>query len=284
MPRIQSYEVAEGGYALHEEIAVGKTVSLALVAWLSVNVAPVQAQAPATGQQSFVTRCARCHGTDGNGGEFGPSITSRTPARTDTDLIALFRDGLPTAGMPAIPNLEPGEVADLIRYIRTLRPRNRSAAARREVMLTDGRMLSGLVQNQSLTDLQLLADDLRVHLLRKSGDRFRPVTSQADWPSYNGDTRGYRYSSNAQINTSNASKLGPKWLFNLPTTARLQGTPIVVEGVMYVTSGNECYALDAGSVRQIWHYQRARTKGVNGNAGGGINRGAAPAGDRLFMV
>ena len=76
----------------------------------------------------------------------------------------------------------------------------------------------------------------------------------------------------------------PKWLFNLPNTARLQGTPIVVEGVMYVTSGNESYALDAGSGRQIWHYQRTRTKGVIGNAGGGINRGAAVAGDRLFMA
>jgi alcohol dehydrogenase (cytochrome c) len=62
----------------------------------------------------------------------------------------------------------------------------------------------------------------------------------------------------------------PKWLFNLPNTARLQGTPIVVAGVMHVTSGNERYALDAGSGRQIWHHQRTRTKGVIGNAGGGI--------------
>ena len=53
---------------------------------------------------------------------------------------------------------------------------------------------------------------------------------------------------------------------------------------MYVTSGNEMYALDAGSGRQIWHYQRARTKGQIGNAGGGINRGAAVAGDRVFMA
>ena len=242
------------------------------------------AQTPDAGQQSFVTRCARCHGTDGNGGEFGPSITARIPVRTDDDLVVLFRDGLPSAGMPAIPNLEPSETAGLIRYLRTLRPRNRSAAARREVTLADGRTVSGLVQNQSLTDLQLLGNDRRVHLLRKEGDRFRAVTSQVDWPSYNGDTKGYRFSSIAHINTGNASRLVPQWLFNLPNTARLQGTPIVVEGVMYVTSGNECYALDAGTGRQIWHYQRARTKGVIGNAGGGINRGAAVAGNRVFMV
>ena len=35
---------------------------------------------------------------------------------------------------------------------------------------------------------------------------------------------------------------------------------------MYVSSANEVYALDAGSGRQIWHYQRPRTKGLAGNA------------------
>ena len=145
------------------QMVVVKTVSLVLGACLVMSVASASAQTQAAGQQSFVTRCARCHGTDGNGGEFGPSITSRTPSRTDADLISLFRDGLPSAGMPAIPNLEAGEATELIRYVRTLRPRNRSTPARREVTLADGRSLAGLVQNQSLTDLQLLGDDRRVH-------------------------------------------------------------------------------------------------------------------------
>ena len=242
------------------------------------------AQTPDPGQQAYVNRCARCHGTDGNGGEGGPSITARIPVRTDADFAALFRDGLPAAGMPATPNLGPGEAAQLIAHLRTLKPRNRSGAERRQVTLVDGRPLAGLVQNQSLTDLQLLGDDRRLHLLRKRGERYREVTSQADWPSYNGDTRGYRHSPLAQIDVGNVSRLAPRWLFNLPNTARLQGTPVVAGGVMYVTSGNECYALDAGTGRQIWHYQRPRTKGQIGNAGGGINRGAAVAGDRVFMA
>ena len=53
---------------------------------------------------------------------------------------------------------------------------------------------------------------------------------------------------------------------------------------MYVTSANECWALDAGSGRSIWHYQRRRTRGVGGTAGAGVNRGVAVAGDRVFMV
>ncbi len=53
---------------------------------------------------------------------------------------------------------------------------------------------------------------------------------------------------------------------------------------MYVTSANQCYAIDAGSGRQIWHYSRPRTRGLIGNAAGGVNRGVAVAGDRVFMV
>ncbi len=73
-------------------------------------------------------------------------------------------------------------------------------------------------------------------------------------------------------------------MFTLPGAERLQVTPVVVDGVMYVTNANECYALDAGSGRRIWHFRRPRTKGLAGDAAAGINRGVAVGGDRVFMV
>jgi len=242
------------------------------------------AQAPEPGRQIFVSRCAGCHGTTGNGGELGPAIAARVPARTDQDLITLLRQGLPAAGMPAFANLTTTEATDLIGFLRTLRPPNGERPARAKLALGGGRALEGLVLNQSATDLQLLGDDRRIHLLRKSGSEYRTVTSQADWPSYNGETNGSRYSPLTEINKGNAAKVAPKWIFSLPNTSRLQVTPVVADGVMYVTSANECYALDAGSGREIWHYQRPRTRGLVGNAAGGVNRGAGVAGDRLFMV
>ena len=242
------------------------------------------AQDPEPGRQIFVSRCASCHGSDGNGGELGPAITARVPARTDADLTSLFRQGLPTAGMPAFPTLRDQDTGDLIRYLRTLRPRAGSGPVRTTVRLADGGSLEGLALNQSAHDLQLLGDDRKIHLLRKTGDRYRAVTSQAGWPSYNGQTSGSRYSPIAQITARNVSRTVPKWIFSLPNTSRLQVTPVVVDGVMYVTSANECYALDAGAGREIWHYRRPRTKGLVGNAAGGVNRGVAVAGDRVFMV
>jgi alcohol dehydrogenase (cytochrome c) len=249
-----------------------------------VPAAIALAQPPDAGRQAFVSRCAACHGSDANGGELGPPIATRVSSLTDENLTSLLKQGLPAAGMPAFPSVTAEEAVDLIRYLRTLRPRTGSAPARSKVTAIDGRVTEGLVLNQSALDLQLLGDDRKIHLFRKSGGQHRAVTSQADWPSYNGQTTGSRYSPLAQITARNVSRTVPKWIFSLPNTSRLQVTPVVVNGVMYVTSANECYALDAGAGREIWHYRRPRTKGLVGNAAGGINRGVAVAGDRVFMV
>ena len=151
--------------------------------------------------------------------------------------------------------------------------------------LTDGRTIEGVPLNhERADDIQLRTKSGSIALLRKSGARYRVVTSGVDWPSYDGSTTGNRYTTLTQIDTSNVGRLAPRWIYTIPTSLRLQVTPVVVDGVMYVTSANECYALDAGNGREIWRFQQPRTKGLVGNAAGGINRGVAVAGERVFMV
>src|SRR5438128_2090467 len=118
------------------------------------------------------------------------------------------------------------------------------------------------VLSEGMSDIQIRTDDKKIVLLRKTGKRYRQITSQTDWPTYHGDPSGNRYSKIAQIDKSNVAKLAPKWIFQLPNVAQVENTPIVFEGIMYVSSANECWALDAGSGRMIWHYQRPRTKGL----------------------
>ena len=50
----------------------------------------------------------------GGGGELGPSIVTRVPSRTDEELTAVIKQGLPAAGMPASPNLTDVELGDLV--------------------------------------------------------------------------------------------------------------------------------------------------------------------------
>jgi alcohol dehydrogenase (cytochrome c) len=152
-------------------------------------------------------------------------------------------------------------------------------------MLISGETLKGTILGEGFSDLQLRSEDHKIHLLRRAeGDRFREVTSQTNWPSYNGDLAGNRYTPLKQIDSTNVKSVAPRWVFTLPNVFPLEGTPVVADGAMYVTSANECYALDAGSGRQIWHFQRDRTKGLHGIAAAGMNRGVALAGDRLFML
>jgi PQQ-dependent dehydrogenase (methanol/ethanol family) len=105
------------------------------------------------------------------------------------------------------------------------------------------------------------------------------------WPSYNGNQSGNRFSPLNQIDSTNVERLAPRWMFTISGAPQsLQTTPVVADGVMYVTSVNEAYALDARSGREIWHYSRPRTQGLAGDAASGINRGVAVLGDRVFMV
>jgi alcohol dehydrogenase (cytochrome c) len=256
--------------------------------FVAMMLSGVQAQVPpaqAAGQQVFATRCASCHGTKATGGEFAPSIVDRVPLRSDEELIRLLHNGLPGSGMPAFPDIVDQERANLISFLRTLKPLETAATPRASVMLVGEKTLQGTVLNRSASDMQLLGDDHKLYLLRKTNaDVYRVATSQVGWPSYNGQTAGSRYSALAQVTNANVSRLEAKWIFTLPNIRESQTTPVVAGGVMYVTSSNECFALDAGSGRQIWHYQRSRTQGLHGGAGQGVNRGAAVAGDRVFMA
>jgi alcohol dehydrogenase (cytochrome c) len=239
------------------------------------------AQTPAAGKRVFETVCARCHGADGKGGDMGPPIALRLANLDDKQLAALIRDGRPTKGMPPTP-LTPVRSRGLVSHLRDLQRRAEFVPPRRlEAQLTDGTALAGIVLNEGYSDVQVRTDDNHVRLLRRDGERFRPVTSSTDWPTYNGDPGGNRHTALTQIDKQTVARLAPRWMYSLDDTGLLQVTPVVVGGIMYVTAANECVALDAGTGRRIWQYKRPRTKGV---AGSGANRGVAVAGDRVFMV
>src|SRR5258707_14918972 len=99
-----------------------------------------------------------------------------------------------------------------------------------------------------------------------------------DWLTYAGDYQGKRHSPLTQINRENAGSLVPKWVYRVEGATKLEATPLVFEGVMYVTNSNEVHALDARTGRRIWQYRddKAATQRVN--------RGAALLGDRVFFI
>ena len=132
------------------------SISVVLAAVLAPTM--LLAQNPEPGRVAFENRCGKCHGSDGKGGELGPSIVFRLSPQDDGQLAALIRVGLPSRGMPPSKFAEP-EMAILIKFLRTIQRRPESKPVeRRKVLTTDGRTLEGQVLGEGFDDLQLRTD------------------------------------------------------------------------------------------------------------------------------
>ncbi|HZF86775.1 MAG TPA: PQQ-dependent dehydrogenase, methanol/ethanol family, partial [Burkholderiaceae bacterium] len=98
-----------------------------------------------------------------------------------------------------------------------------------------------------------------------------------DWPSVGLDYAETRYSRLNQIDTGNVKQLGLVWSYNLESTRGVEATPLVVDGVMYVTaSWSVVHAIDARTGQKIWTFdpQVDRSKGFRGCCDV-VNRGVA---------
>ena len=104
-----------------------------------------------------------------------------------------------------------------------------------------------------------------------------------NWLSYNGDYTGRRYSGLREINTGNVAQLRAQWVFHAPNSSHLEVTPVVVDGVMFITAANDAYALDAQTGRTIWHYSRPVTEGLIDDASAHHNRGVGVWHNRVYM-
>nr|ADI23204.1 glucose dehydrogenase [uncultured Gemmatimonadales bacterium HF0770_11C06] len=249
--------------------------------------------AAAAGEDSFQTRCALCHGVDGAGTDRAASILPTLSALEPDQLRTIITKGVSAKGMPAFEILD-AELGDLIAYLKNLgasvSPAARDPRAPQPragtIRLIGGGTLNGTILNMSGFDTQLRTPDGRLHLLRREADAYREVAIEPyqDWSSYNGSDSANRHSALAQINRDNVERLTAQWFYPIPDMRMIEGTPVVVAGVMYVTAANRVYALDASTGREIWRYSQPRTPGLVGDPAIGLNRGVAIREDRLFTV
>jgi len=96
-------------------------------------------------------------------------------------------------------------------------------------------------------------------------------TKNGEWPSYGGDVTSHRYSPLDQINAGNFSKLQVAWRFKTDNLgpkpeANLEGTPLMVKGVLYATAGTRrtVIALDPATGELLWKY--SENEGARGAA------------------
>ncbi len=104
--------------------------------------------------------------------------------------------------------------------------------------------------------------------------------STDSWPTYNGDYSGRRFSTLTKINAANVKHLSLAWIYDLPAAGTIKATPLQIGGVLYFTTPNHAYAVEARTGRELWHYTFSRSRG-------GIqigNRGVAVLGSTVYFV
>jgi PQQ-dependent dehydrogenase (methanol/ethanol family) len=200
----------------------------------------------ADGKKLFRDRCAGCHGADARGGGQGPGLDGnpRLSGKSLEELRAIVQSGFPDAGMPAF-DLPAEDLTALAAYVRSL--------------------------NTGVT------------IAPPAGKRVTWAKPEAgDWLTYNGKPSANRYSELKQIHTGNVAGLDLKWVFPIANYG-LEVTPLEAGGVMYVTGPNQVFAIDALSGNQIWKYSRPQTRGLDGDAALGTNRGVAIREGKVFF-
>ena len=141
------------------------------------------------------------------------------------------------------------------------------------------------VARQVLSALVLLAlTNAGLHA-QVSYDRLRQAEQEPhNWLTYSGTYSSNRYSELVQISPANARNLEQKWVYQTQTLGPWQATPLVVDGIMYVTQRpNDVVALDARTGRAFWIYRYPTPPGQKACCGSN-NRGVAILGDTLFLA
>jgi alcohol dehydrogenase (cytochrome c) len=113
-----------------------------------------------------------------------------------------------------------------------------------------------------------------------------------NWLTYYGAYDGQRYSPLDQINTSNVKHLAPAWVFQCgsmgmqsgASTYSFEASPLVVDGIMYVTGWDGwVWAIDAKTGQELWRYKHASPYDVS-LCCGNVNRGCAVADGKVFVT
>jgi PQQ-dependent dehydrogenase (methanol/ethanol family) len=252
--------------------------------------------------------CAECHTAQGRGGTNGPDLSSIGRQVTLSELTQALNH--PGNRIPA--GYESVEVE--LRDGSSLRGLARSQSSHSLALQTaDGRMhllsedeYDKIVRIKSAATTFHGTDEERTNLIAflsglngvaegpaptapslataaEKAQIDRPALG--DWPTYSGNVSGNRHSPLDAINVQNVSQLRPEWIHALPYNG-LETTPLVIDGVMYVSGPNQVYALDGRTGSQLWAYSRPRSTAaeISGDAAKGASRGVAVLGERVFFI
>ena len=270
----------------------------AALAWGAVSAgqegdAPLspENQQIAVGRQAYLQNCAACHGQQLNDGQFapalkGPSFLAKWGNAPLSDLYDYAHASMPPAAAGSLSD-------DTYAAIAALVLQENGAQAGRVVKAGE---MNGLVlpppptQARAETGVGGLSTRYPLPAGPAIPDRFAnytPVTEDMlsnpapeNWLTWRRSHQGLGYSPLKQIDTGNVTELHIAWAQALPAGANMN-EPLVRDGVLYVAGyGDNVFAFDAASGRQLWRYQRRLPEGTSISS----HKTIALYGDKVFTA
>lgn len=122
-------------------------------------------------------------------------------------------------------------------------------------------------------------------LAQVSYDRIvKSAAEPGNWLTYSGNYSAHRFSPLSQLTPTNVAGLRPVWVYQVRERGGVETTPLVFDGVMYVTEPPTVVtALDLRTGRPLWTWERPLPKGLQTIGFGKVNRGVAALGDMVYV-
>lgn len=220
-----------------------------------------------SGEKSYRAQCAVCHGVDGVGGS-ASSLADGQYSVGDTDwaLYLAITRGIPGTAMEGR-DMEMTAVWQIVTYIRSIAREHQS-----------GVTASGSGQVGTISK-EMFPASVTYERIKNADQEPR------NWLTYGGGYSSWRHSNLDQLTTVNVRQLKVLWTLQMPTNERhIQTTPLVVDGVMYVTEPpNNVHAIDAYTGELLWSYERNLPSEMP-LCCGRVNRGLAMLGDKVYLA
>ena len=243
----------------------------------ALPIAHAASDSAVSGRKAYALRCASCHGgaLEGAGAPAlaGPSFQSHWTGHGEAELYDEIARKMP---QNAAGSLSEPEYRAIFAYVRA---KNAYKIEGGKLMLPPDASM-GIFDTSPVPAGKLPEAPDFVAQPSDTGPAQGELTDlhDGDWPMYNRDYRGQRYSPLAEITPANVKSLAPRCIFQTGEVGAFQVSPILYRNRLYVTTAHNTFAVDPTNCRKIWEsdYIPDGVEGLN------ANRGPAVADGRLF--
>jgi PQQ-dependent dehydrogenase (methanol/ethanol family) len=240
------------------------------------------------GRMLYGTSCASCHGASLQGGAgpslIGPNFLATWGSRTIGDLVSFEHSQMPLGNPGSLSEQDDLAITAFILQMNRVAAGSMPLASGSPLLTRRvGDALRAQGSAPAAVSAATTAQVTAAPVLKASSNH--PDQAELDrsdddprnWLMYNKGYRGERYSGLHEITVANAARLAPVCTYQLAAVGPFQASPVVYDGLLYITGDTSTHAIDAATCRRVWEHNWV----ASGPDTTSVNRGVAVAAGRV---